>query len=86
MIGRGSNLLIPDHGFGGLVIRLKGDFWRTIDLRTDDTIIVGAGAKLKEICKFACLKNLKGFEFWKESRDPGGCIENECRCHGLGNI
>jgi UDP-N-acetylmuramate--alanine ligase len=63
MIGRGSNLLIPDQGFGGLVIRLKGDFWRTIDLRTDDTIIVGAGAKLKEICKFACLKNLKGFEF-----------------------
>ena len=63
MIGRGSNLLIPDQGFGGLVIRLKGDFWRTIDLRNDDTIIVGAGAKLKEICKFACLKNLKGFEF-----------------------
>ena len=63
MIGRGSNLLIPDHGFGGLVIRLKGDFWRTIDLRADDTVIVGAGAKLKEICKFACLKNLKGFEF-----------------------
>lgn len=63
MIGRGSNLIVPDKGFGGLVIRLINDYWRTIDLRTDDTIIVGAGAKLKEICKFACAKNLQGFEF-----------------------
>ena len=63
MIGRGSNLIVPDQGFGGLVIRLRGEFWRTIDARCDDSIIVGAGAKLKEICKFACLKNLSGFEF-----------------------
>ena len=63
MLGRGSNLIVPDQGFGGLVIRLRGDYWRTIDLRSEDTLIVGAGAKLKEICKFACLKNLKGFEF-----------------------
>ncbi len=63
MIGRGSNLIVPDQGFGGLVIRLKGNFWRTIDLRADDTLIVGAGAKLKEICKFACKQNLTGFEF-----------------------
>ena len=63
MIGRGSNLLIPDQGFGGLVIRLRGAFWHRIDLRTEDTIIVGAGARLKEICKFACGKNLTGFEF-----------------------
>tara|TARA_B100002019_G_scaffold290823_1_gene309411 strand:+ start:1061 stop:3265 length:2205 start_codon:yes stop_codon:yes gene_type:complete len=63
MIGRGSNLIVPDQGFGGLVIRLRGAFWRTIDLRSNDTLIVGAGAKLNEICKFACLKNLSGFEF-----------------------
>ena len=63
MIGRGSNLLIPDQGFDGLVIRLRGAFWHRIELRTEDTIIVGAGARLKEICKFACGKNLTGFEF-----------------------
>jgi len=63
MLGRGSNLIVPDQGFGGLVIRLRGDYWKTIDLRSEDTLIVGAGARLKEICKFACLKNLKGFEF-----------------------
>ena len=63
MIGRGSNLLIPDQGFGGLVIRLRGKFWHRIEERTEDTLIVGAGARLKEICKFACAKNLTGFEF-----------------------
>jgi len=63
MLGRGSNLIVPDQGFGGLVIRLRGEYWKTIDLRTEQTLIVGAGAKLKEICKFACNKNLKGFEF-----------------------
>ena len=63
MLGRGSNLIVPDQGFGGLVIRLRGEYWKTIDLRSEDTLLVGAGAKLKEICKFACTKNLKGFEF-----------------------
>ena len=32
MIGRGSNLIVPDQGFAGLVIRLRGEFWRSIDL------------------------------------------------------
>ena len=63
MIGRGSNLIIPDEGFGGLVLRLKGPFWKEISPRTEDTLVVGAGARLKEICKFACERELKGFEF-----------------------
>ena len=63
MIGRGSNLIIPDEGFGGLVLRLKGPFGKKISPRTEDTLVVGAGARLKEICKFACERGLKGFEF-----------------------
>jgi len=63
MIGRGSNLIIPDEGFGGLVLRLRGPFWKEISRRTDNTLVVGAGARLKEICKFACGNELKGFEF-----------------------
>ena len=63
MIGRGSNLIIPDEGFGGLVIRLKGPYWKEISPRTEDTLVVGAGARLKEICRFACERGLKGFEF-----------------------
>ena len=63
MMGRGSNLIVPDDGFGGLVIRLRGEFWKEITCRTEDSLIVGAGARLNEICRFACLNELTGFEF-----------------------
>ena len=63
MMGRGSNLIVPDVGFGGLVIRLKGNFWKEITSRSEDTLVVGAGARLNEICRFACLNGLTGFEF-----------------------
>jgi len=63
MLGRGSNLIVPDQGFGGLVIRLRGESWKKVELHSDGTLTVGAGARLKEICKFACTKNLSGFEF-----------------------
>jgi len=63
MMGRGSNLIIPDDGFGGLVLRLRGKFWSTIEIRNEKSLIVGTGAKLKDICKLSCEKGLKGFEF-----------------------
>tara|TARA_B100000282_G_scaffold289103_1_gene258477 strand:- start:727 stop:1998 length:1272 start_codon:yes stop_codon:yes gene_type:complete len=63
MLGRGSNLIIPDEGFSGLVIRLKGIFWKEISLRSQESLVVGAGAKLNEICRFACMNGLAGFEF-----------------------
>ena len=63
MLGRGSNLIIPDDGFAGLVIRLKGSFWSEISFRSDEGMVVGAGARLKEICRLACKHQLQGFEF-----------------------
>lgn len=62
MIGRGSNLIIPDDGYAGLALRLKGTFWSEISLRSE-ALVVGAGASLKEICRVACTGGLKGFEF-----------------------
>jgi UDP-N-acetylenolpyruvoylglucosamine reductase len=63
MIGRGSNLIVPDHGYGGLVLRLRGSFWNEISIRSENTLVVGAGARLQEICRIACQNQLKGFEF-----------------------
>ena len=63
MLGRGSNLIVPDDGYSGLVIRMKGPSWSRISRRSDDSLIVGAGARLKEICLQACKAELKGFEF-----------------------
>lgn len=63
MMGRGSNLIVPDAGYAGLVLRLRGTFWSEINLRAVDSLVVGAGARLQEICRFACQNQLKGFEF-----------------------
>ena len=46
-----------------MVIRLKGPYWKEISSRAEDSLVVGAGARLKEICRFACERGLKGFEF-----------------------
>lgn len=62
MIGRGSNLIIPDDGYAGLALRLKGSFWSEVSLRSE-ALVVGAGASLREICRIACAGGLKGFEF-----------------------
>ena len=63
MLGRGSNLIIPDEGYGGLVLRLRGEFWNEISSRSDDSFVVGAGSRLKDICRIACQRELTGFEF-----------------------
>ena len=63
MMGRGSNLIVPDDGFGGLVLKLRGKFWSSIEQKCENSLMVGAGAKLKDICKYTCRKGLKGFEF-----------------------
>jgi len=65
MMGRGSNLIVPDEGFNGLVLKLRGKFWSDISLHSDDSIIVGTGVRLNEICKFACRHELAGFEFFE---------------------
>ena len=63
MLGRGSNLIIPDEGYSGLVLRLRGEFWNEISSRSDDSFVVGAGSRLNDICKIACKRELAGFEF-----------------------
>ena len=63
ILGRGSNVIIPDEGFEGLVIRLNDPYWRNMELREPNSIWVMAGARLKELCGFACNHGLKGFEF-----------------------
>lgn len=62
-IGRGSNLLVADSGFDGLVIRFASPSWRRIEALGEGRIWVAAGARLKEICGFAAKAGLAGFEF-----------------------
>lgn len=62
-LGRGSNLIVPDDGFDGLVIHLSHTYWKEIKELGEGRLYVGAGARLKEICGFACKYGLAGFEF-----------------------
>ena len=62
-LGRGSNLLVPDEGFDGLVIRFSGQGWRRVEVLADGRIWAGAGVRLKEICGHAAKAGLAGFEF-----------------------
>lgn len=61
IIGNGSNLLVPDEGYNGVIIKLKGEF-STIKVE-GDYLIVNSGAKLSEIYNVAYENSLTGFEF-----------------------
>jgi len=61
VIGNGSNLLVSDEGYEGVVIRLAGDF---LEVKGDgERIIAGAGAMVSRICSFARDEELTGLEF-----------------------
>lgn len=62
-LGRGSNLIVPDEGFDGLVIRFTGDAWRRVEVLNQEHVWAGAGVRLKEICGQAAKSGLSGFEF-----------------------
>ena len=61
VIGNGSNLLVPDEGYNGVIINLKGEF-STIQVK-GEYLIVNSGAKLSEVYTVAYENSLTGFEF-----------------------
>jgi len=63
MLGRGSNLLVPDEGVDGLVLSLVHAHWQKFEPQADGRIRVGAGLRLKNLCGLATKAGLKGFEF-----------------------
>ncbi|MBL9208868.1 MAG: UDP-N-acetylmuramate dehydrogenase [Opitutaceae bacterium] len=63
MLGRGSNLVVPDEGVDGLVIALAHESWSAFEPRPDGRVWVGAGLRLKNLCGLAAAAGLVGFEF-----------------------
>ncbi len=63
ILGRGSNLIVPDEGVDGLVISLAQETWATFEPRSDGCVWVGAGLRLKNLCGLAAKAGLVGFEF-----------------------
>ncbi len=82
ILGAGSNVLITDEVFDGVVIKLSKDF-NNISLLGDDILIAGSGVLDKTLSEFAMENNLSGFEFL--SCIPGtigGGIRMNAGCFG----
>ena len=62
VMGRGSNLLVRDGGFRGVVISLSQPAFRRITV-TGENLHCGAGAKLKNVAVEAKRAGLSGVEF-----------------------
>ena len=84
ILGVGSNILIKDQGFDGVVIKLGKNF-SNISLLPNKTIIAGSATTDKKVAEFACENDIGGLEFL--SCIPGsvgggvrmnsGCFETE---------
>ena len=84
ILGVGSNILIKDQGFDGVVIKLGKNF-SNISLLPNKTIIAGSATTDKKVAEFACENDIGGLEFL--SCIPGsvgggvrmnsGCFDNE---------
>ena len=82
IIGAGSNTLISDSIFDGVVIKLSKNFNR-ISLLSDDVIISGSAVLDKSLSEFAAESNLSGFEFLScIPGSIGGGIKMNAGCFG----
>ena len=83
VIGSGSNVIIRDGGFKGIVIKLGGNF-RKIEIDSSNSVLsVGAGTKDSEVAKFCVEKNISGLEFLSGIPGTiGGNIKMNAGCYG----
>ena len=83
VIGSGSNVIIRDGGFKGIVIKLGGNF-KKIKINNDNSILsIGAGAKDSEVSKFCLENNISGLEFLSGIPGTiGGNIKMNAGCYG----
>ncbi len=62
VLGAGSNTLIRDGGFNGVIIKL-GKSFAHLSLFNENTLIAGAAALDKNVSSFSLENSLTGFEF-----------------------
>ncbi len=63
VLGRGSNLLVSDRGFDGVVINLRKNFTKITTDKEAKTITAEAGASLPAVSQAALSAGLTGLEF-----------------------
>ena len=82
ILGGGSNTLITDKTYDGVVIKLTNNF-NNISLLSDDIIIAGSAVSDKSLSEFAMNNDLGGFEFLScIPGTVGGGIKMNAGCFG----
>ena len=87
MVGSGSNLLVSDEGFRGLVLKLDGDLTRIE--RQGTTVVCGGGARLPSAAAKAAGWGLAGLEFGVNIPGTvGGAVRMNANAYGgeLGRV
>ena len=82
VLGAGSNTLITDDLFDGVVVKLS-KYFSNISLLGEDIVIAGSGVLDKVLSDFAMKNNLSGFEFLScIPGTVGGGIKMNAGCFG----
>ncbi len=63
VVGKGSNLLVSDRGFPGVVIRLRGALAEVIGDEGEGVLSAGGGATNRRVLDLCVCKGLGGLEF-----------------------
>ena len=61
VMGNGSNILVKDTGYKGVIVKL-GDAFNSIDIN-GTVLVAGCGTLMSQVAKAALDKSLTGFEF-----------------------
>jgi UDP-N-acetylmuramate dehydrogenase len=80
-LGRGSNVVISDHGWKGVVVRMS-DAWSRIDEK-GDACVAGAATSLPVLANWAARRGLSGIEFGVAiPGSVGGAVRMNAGAHG----
>ncbi len=83
LLGGGTNLLICDQGFDGLVVRYRAQHWEIAERGTHATLFAQAGAPIGKLAWAAASRGWRGLE-WAAGLPGtlGGAIYGNAGCYG----
>tara|TARA_B110000196_G_scaffold264180_1_gene236640 strand:- start:877 stop:1770 length:894 start_codon:yes stop_codon:yes gene_type:complete len=81
VIGAGSNILIRDNGFDGIIFKLGKNF--NYIKEGEESLNVGAGILDNNLSTFAMKNNIKNYEFFSGiPGSVGGAVKMNAGCYG----
>jgi len=82
VLGRGSNVVVSDEGYDGLIVRLRGTFLE-VEVGGDGIVRAGAGVALPRLARAAAAAGRGGLEFYLGiPGSVGGAVRMNAGGHG----